>query len=94
MVDNNRLAPLGSMKPSYVRALDHAGIHQEVVDLFLAYLLQHLLGKAFDGLEVGEVKGQHRHRIGGAVKLELVKRGIGGLGISCAKNDPIGLRML
>lgn len=94
VVDNVRFAPLGTVRPWLFGSVTNRCVQQQVVDLVLADLLERLLSEGLDVPQVGKLQRQDRHAVLGRVDLEVVVGGLGLLGISGAKNDPIGLRGL
>lgn len=55
MIHNHRLAPLGPMRPRLLSAVANSSIQQQEVDLILTKILEHLLRKRLDALEVVEL---------------------------------------
>lgn len=89
MIHNGGLAPLGSMRPFFLRPLEHACIQQEVVNIALADTVQCLLGERLDALQVGQIDGQHGHGVGGPIVLQLLDGIVGRLCVSGAEDDVI-----
>ena len=94
MVHNQRLAPLGPIRRRQRRILGQSRIHIQVVNLVLAQNPKRLTRKHLDGVEVGQLEGQHAHGAGGAIEVEGVDGGGGGLRVPCTEDDSVGLGLL
>lgn len=93
VVDYIGLGPLRSVRPRLCSSLIHSRIQEEVVNLVLAELVQGLPRESSDALEIREVERQQRHAVLPIV-LELVIRSLCRLGVSGAKDEFVGLRLL
>lgn len=66
--------------------LEHARIQYQIVNLVAAHLLQCLLRKSLDGLQVRQFHGQYGNSIDSVIILQLGDSIIGGLDVSRSNN--------
>jgi hypothetical protein len=94
MVHNQRLAPPPSPGARLLCAFRNGCIQEQVVDLVAANLVQHLLRKRLDSLQVGKLQRQDRHRVARAVIGERVIGGNSALGVSSPQEHLVRLGLL
>lgn len=82
MIHDQRLAPSPSLGARLLCAFRDGCIEEQVVDLLASNLVQHLLRKCLDCLQVGKFQRQDRHRVARAVICKRVIGGNGALGVS------------
>lgn len=94
MVHNVSLTPLGSMRPRPLGTIAYARVEKQVVNLALTKLLQRLLSKRLDSLQVRQFKRQDGHAIGRPVILQLVVGPLRVLDVSRSEDDLVRLGLL
>jgi hypothetical protein len=91
MIHHIWLAPLGAVGAGTLGPLYHAGVEHEVVQPGPAQLVEGLLRKGLDRLEVRELEGQHCEAVGLGVELELVVGLLGSLRVPRAEDESVRL---
>lgn len=91
MVDQVRVAPARRSRARRIVVARHARIEQQVVDGVLPQLLQGLLRKGLDRVQVGQLEGQDGQAVPGAVVLELIVGGLRALRVAGAEDELVGL---
>lgn len=100
VIHQQRLTPLRSQNPRLIRRPPNPRIQQQIIHLSLAQLLQRLLCKRLDRVEVIELTRENSHRASAATAAAGlgVGEGIVGLlgsgGVAGAEEDVVGLGLL
>ena len=94
MVHDQRLAPLGTVRPGLVRRVGDGGIEHEIVDLICSQLLQRLPREPPHVAQAGQLERADGDGVGDAVVVEGGVGGLGALGVAGAEDEAVGLGLL
>lgn len=94
VVDDQCLAPFGTMRTRLFGAIADGGIDHEVVNFILAQLFQCILGEAFHISQVGQLERQDGHLVRALVVADFSVCFLGCRDITRTKDDAIRLRLL